>query len=110
MKLEVIHRDNVCEVLKVNNNHYDARGVTSRLFMDTEVKLQNGSPTVNGENGLTMEALIAITIDALTGRNQGNFKCIHNDLALEHLTAAKAALDQRVKDRQERGVFDTPGK
>lgn len=110
MKTEIIHRDNVCEVLKVSRVHYDARGVNTKLFMDTEVKLQNGSPAQNGENGLTIEALIAIAIDALNERNQGNFKCTHNDLALEHLTSAKTALDNRVKDRQDRGVFDTKGK
>lgn len=107
MKTNIIHRDNVCEVLRVSRTHYDARGVNSKLFMDTEVKLQNGSPTVNGENGLTVEALIAIAIDALTERNQGNFKCPQNDLALEHLEQAKSALDDRVRDRKERGVFDT---
>lgn len=100
------HKDDVCDVIKTGNGIYRAVNWEGDFLEDVVVKFQNGSPVV-GQNGLTLEAVIAITIDRLEQYNQGDFKCNHNDLALEHLKAAKLALELRITERKERGVYDT---
>lgn len=61
----------------------------------TTVLFQGGDPKVNGVNGITMEALIAIAIDRLEGFQSGPFRDDFNQRALDHLNLAIKALDER---------------
>lgn len=102
------YQDSICTVIKVDGaTYYGVPSDTKNPAHHSKISFQNGSVVTNGKNGLTIEAVIAIAMDRLEQYNQGNFKCNHNDLAIEHLKAAKLALDLRVQDRKERGVYDT---
>lgn len=71
------------------------------------VNFQNGPIKEVGTNGITHEALLAILIDRLEGFQSGKFACPENGVALDHIRAAKAALQSRTKARVERGVEGT---
>lgn len=105
----VPYQDSICTVIKVDAvTYYGVPSDTKNPIHHSKINFQNGSPAANGQNGLTIEAVIAIALSRLETVNQGNFKCEHNDLAIDHLKAAKLALDLRVADRKVRGVHDTP--
>lgn len=65
---------------------------------------QNGTFPEVGCNGVTIEALLAISIDRLEGFQRGAYPCPQNAIAIEHLQQALAALHDRTKQRIERGV------
>jgi len=71
------------------------------------VDFQNGPIKENGINGLQNEDLLSIVIDRLAGFQSGEFACVPNWMALQHLTRALEFLSQRTKDRQERNVEGT---
>ncbi|QDJ97208.1 hypothetical protein D6_0048 [Aeromonas phage D6] len=107
MTPEIIHEDSVVTAFKVNDHLYGVH--PKNLEVGTYqgiVKFQKGDPAIE-ENGLTLEALLAICISRLDSCNQGNFKCLHNDLAIEHMKAAKVALEERQSDRKNRFVLAT---
>ncbi|QDB70469.1 hypothetical protein CF8_0056 [Aeromonas phage CF8] len=105
LKTEIIHTDDICMIVRSGD-------INTYLVMDQyqnelgTVKFQNGSP-VNGVTGMTLEAMIATCIYRLDALNQGQFKCDHNDIALDGLKSALYALNNRAQDRKERGVYDT---
>lgn len=104
----VIHKDDICLVLKTDPiNYYGLPANPVKQLHHTHIGFQNGHPGREGQNGLTLEAVIAIALNRLENVNQGNFKCEHNDIAIEHLKAAKLALELRVQDRNNRGVTGT---
>jgi hypothetical protein len=70
------------------------------------LKFQNG-PAAEGVNGITHEALLAILIDRLEGFQNGPFSHYDNEMALNHLKDATAALARRTRDRIARGVEGT---
>jgi hypothetical protein len=75
------------------------------------VAWQNGPLAVDGErkepNGCFVETIIAIAIDRLNFYEQSKFASDYNKSALHHLHLAMAALEQRTKDREARGVEGT---
>ncbi|ASD52095.1 hypothetical protein KNT64_gp143 [Pseudomonas phage PspYZU05] len=68
-----------------------------------EVYFQNGPIPVNGVNGVTIESLLAISKDRLEELN-GKFSCEENEIALDAISAALAALHSRTAKRIARGV------
>lgn len=106
MTQKVIHQDDICTVVQVDFNHYRVFESDGNEQICT-VNYQNGSPITNGKNGMTMESNLAIMIARLEGINVGQFKCINNDVALDGMKAALAALTSRIYDRKKRGVHDT---
>ena len=68
------------------------------------VNFQNGPVPVNGSNGTTIEALLAICKDRLEGFQQGKFPCDENAEALLHITEAITVLNQRTINRLARNV------
>lgn len=108
--MPTIHEDGLVKIRRNSDSPntykvYDKEG--NKL---STVRFQDGLPSMTGINGLTNEAIIAIVMDRLKCQNKGDFKCAHNDKAIECLGAAKAALEARVSDREKRGVSGTHSK
>jgi len=73
----------------------------------TAVNFQKGPIKENGVNGCHHEDLIAIVIDRLQSFQKSSFKCVDNELAIKHLEDALWSLNNRTKNRKERGVEGT---
>ena len=71
------------------------------------IKFQKGPIKENGLNGMTQEVLLAIVRDRLEGFQAGDFVCELNQVALDHVCEAMAALQQRTRDRIDRNVEGT---
>ncbi len=71
------------------------------------ILFQNGPIKEFGVNGLTHEALLAITIDRLRYFQAGPFSCRDNAIALTHLEEALMWLQRRTCERIKRGVEGT---
>lgn len=71
------------------------------------IKFQKGPIKEAGLNGMTQEVLLAIVQDRLEGFQAGDFACELNQVALDHVREALAALQQRTRDRIERNVEGT---
>lgn len=65
---------------------------------------QNGTIPEKGLNGVTIEALIAISADRLASFQNGPFNSVDNAEALEHLNAAIDCLKRRTLKRIAREV------
>lgn len=85
--------------------HNDYRLVNEESKFEHPIKFQNGSPA-DGVNGLSNEALLAVLIHRLTKQNE-SFPTPYNVLAINLLQGALTALHNRVKDRQQFGIYDT---
>ncbi|WAX22299.1 hypothetical protein AVP1_0189 [Aeromonas phage AVP1] len=105
--MKQVHKDDICVVTRseVDVNRYYGRGNKNKLNFPM-LKFQDSSEVIN-ENGFTLEGVIACTIDRLEHFNTGQFKCDHNDRALEHLRGALKELNDRVEDRKARNVYNT---
>ena len=105
--MKQVHQDDICVVTRseVDVNRYYGSGRRSKLPLPM-IKYQDGSD-INKENGFTLEGVIASAIDRLEHFNTGQFKCDHNDRALEHLRGALKELNDRVEDRKARNVYNT---
>lgn len=68
------------------------------------LSFQHGTIREAGINGVTVELLLAICIDQLQQFQAGPFPCPENDTAIDHMMLAKLALDNRMRERQARGV------
>lgn len=71
------------------------------------IDFQNGPIQEHGVNGIQMEDLMAVCIHRLQGFQSGPYACTANQLALDHLKAAMTSLNERTKDRKDRGVEGT---
>ncbi len=69
-----------------------------------EVHFQKGAIAESGINGVTHEALLAILIDRLGCFQAGPFPSAHNGEALHHLRVALMHLQNRTRERIDRGV------
>lgn len=68
---------------------------------------QNGNPAEHGQNGVTLEALLAVCSHRLQGFQDGPFNSADNQEAMEHIDAAIAALNRRTIARIAREVEGT---
>lgn len=73
----------------------------------TEILFQNGPIPEKGTNGITQEALLEIVIDRLRSFQSGPFASRENAIALTKIEEAKMWLQQRTRNRIERGVEGT---
>ena len=71
------------------------------------VSFQNGPIKEHGVNGITQEALIAITIDRLRSFQAGPFSCRENAIALTLFEEGLMWLQRRTVARIKRGVEGT---
>ena len=72
------------------------------------VKFQTGPVEVEGgRKGAFIEDLLAIVVDRLKWYQTGQFACRENAVALTHIQTAGFWLEERTRDRQERGVEGT---
>lgn len=71
------------------------------------IGFQNGPIQVNGVNGISNEALLAIIEDRLAGFQAGQYACIENAVALAKVQEAMMWLQKRTRDRIARGVEGT---
>lgn len=74
------------------------------------IDFQNGPIKEVGVNGITQEALLAITIDRLRSFQAGPYKCRENAIALTHCEEALMWLQRRTVARIKRGVEGTHAK
>jgi len=97
-----------------HNNKSDEKGrpaggcTTGRGFT---IAWQDGPLVVDGErrepNGAFVEDVIAAAIGRIEFYQQSEFASDYNARALAHLHDALSALNQRTRDRQDRGVEGT---
>src|SRR5439155_14188853 len=85
-----------------NGSHQVPEGQTKKVIL-----FQNGPIKEVGVNGLTQEALLAITIDRLRSFQNGPFNCRENAIALTHCETALMWLQRRTIERIKRGVEGT---
>ena len=84
-----------------NKMHYDVYQVESLAGhvpgakFSQKIKFQVGNPAFYGFNGLTMEVLLAVCKHRLEGFQMTEHSCKENEAALEHITQAMQALQQR---------------
>lgn len=74
---------------------------------ETRLTFQNGPLLVAGNNGISVESLLAVVIDRLEGFQSGKFACESNQAALDSTRGALHALLSRREDRQRREVLGT---
>ena len=72
-----------------------------------DIHFQEGPIKEHGVNGITQEALLAITIDRLRSFLAGSFSCRENAIALTHIEEALMWLQRRTVARIKRGVEGT---
>jgi len=71
---------------------------------ETEIVFQYDTIPNIGVKGWTNEALLAVVLDRLEGFQAGDFPSAWNGAAIVHVKQALWELEQRTKERQERGV------
>lgn len=91
------------------DNGKPAGGVSAAIGID--IQWQNG-PLGRGDtriepNGAFVETVIAIAIDRLNFYQAGQFACVENQSALDHLRCALQALNARTNRRESAGVEGT---
>ncbi len=84
----------------------DAQGKTA-MGNVAHINFQNGPIKEAGVNGVTQEALLAITIDRLRSFQKSPFSSKENACALTHCEEALMWLQKRTNDRLARGVEGT---
>jgi hypothetical protein len=97
------------------NHRYDISGFDTThnpssptmSFARSHILFQNGPIKEVGVNGVTQEALLAITIDRLRSFQDGPFRCRENAIALTHCEEALMWLQRRTRERIKRGVEGT---
>ncbi len=111
---ETVHQDHICEArrrsdVKSGENAASAYEIAGPGWLQS-ITFQHGALKHAGSNGVTMEALLAICMDRLTFFQATEFASPYNDEAFGHIQQALRALDNRIKDRVDRGVHGTYSK
>jgi len=83
---------------RITGFNYAADGKTVNAL---PISFQIGNPEVLGVNGVTMEALLAVVIDRLSGLQKGMYPCSENNMALGHLEASMTYLHARSRRIQQ---------
>lgn len=96
------------------HNHVDEDGKPAGGYVHAvgiEIEWQNGPLGRNEHrrepNGAFVETVIAAAKQRIEFYETTEFKCHANQVALGHLEMALRALNERTKDREERGVEGT---
>lgn len=99
----------------INENHFlddfgnPAGGYTYGVGID--INWQKGPLAVDGvrkePNGAFVESVIQAAIGRIEFYQSSKFHGIHNAVALGHLKAALEVLQERTRDREQRGVEGT---
>lgn len=88
---------------KTENDPPNAQSLSGITF----IGFQNGPIKEAGVNGVTQEALLAISIDRLRSFQAGPYSCRENAIALTHLEEALMWLQRRTRARIARGIEGT---
>lgn len=99
----------------IDQHHYTdddgnpAGGLTEGIGL--RIHWQDGPLQLNGERrdptGAFVEGVIQAAIGRIEYYQQSKFHCLHNAAALGHLRAALEILQERTRDREDRGVEGT---
>jgi peptidyl-prolyl cis-trans isomerase B (cyclophilin B) len=101
------------------NHRYDITGFNTATnpseriesaALELSILFQHGPIPEFGNNGITIESLLAICAHRLEGFQAGPFACDENSRALDHVNMALAALKGRTKTRVAKGVEGTEQK
>lgn len=94
---------------RIDEQGNPAGGVTSGVGF--VINWQDGPLKVDGErreqSGAFVEDIIAAAIGRIEYYQDSKFHCLPNAVALGHLRAAAEALEERTRDREDRGVEGT---
>jgi hypothetical protein len=92
-------------------HHYRVEPITDShpqgAINPCEIKFQNGPIGLNGVNGISQEALLAVVIDRLRCFQSGPYACRDNAVALTKCEEALMWLQRRTRERMARGVEGT---
>jgi hypothetical protein len=91
----------------IGTNEATDRAVPGRGEDALDILFQNGPIPEKGTNGVTQEVLLEIVIDRLRSFQASPFSCRENAIALTKIEEAKMWLQQRTRNRMERGVEGT---
>lgn len=101
-KLNHVYAMDACGAGGAKHHYQILRGNTTLA----EICFQNGARNAaDSVDGVADEDLLEIVRDRLTDFQNGPFACQENGDALEHVTAALNALNDRTQDRAKRGVL-----
>jgi hypothetical protein len=98
-KCTQIHVDQLVQVDRCEINDENGQRTVYELHHGQEVtviRFQKGSPSLDGVNGVTNEALIAVLLDRLKSV-QAVLPCLENEGALEGLNVAMRSLRARAE-------------
>ena len=73
----------------------------------SQLDFQHGPIKENGVNGITEKMLLDIVVHRLRGHQLGDYASIANDNAIALISHAISELQERTKDREDRGVEGT---
>lgn len=83
----------------------DAPGESPRVH--GYIRFQDGPIAERGPNGTTNEEVMRVVIERIEALNTPPFSCRENSIALTHLQTALLWLEERTRQRQNRGVEGT---
>ena len=85
----------------------NASEIPGEASNEIKILFQSGPITEHGQNGLTIETLLAICADRLACFQAGPFACRDNEEAKQHIEAAKECLQRRTLKRVAAGKEGT---
>lgn len=91
-------------------HEYGLKFSSDSTIYDQQIHFQNGPIAEEGVNGISQEALLAIVEDRLASFQAGPYACHWNAMALESVRGAMGFLQERTKERVDRGVEGTSTK
>ncbi len=93
-----------------SNNLYDVEGppdANQVVAFHHLIKFQKGTIPEHGNNGVTIEELLAICADRLEGFQSGEAACKENKHAIDNIETALAWLHNRTRAREAAGTEGT---